>query len=694
MKKVRRISSILLINAFFLAILPILIFGVVSVFIVSGHMEREIGSKNNLLARSIRLNMALYLETAFNELNHLAENAERQLKSDTVNFQLFLDSERTKSGVFEILYVIDEKGVARAVSPYDEDYAGTSAAGQEYFVSPSGEGGRSVSKIFISPKSGGRTIALSYKGKKYISAGYLDLLVMRRVVEFGDISPRGYVLVVDPDGTIITHRNFPAVEEQMNIGRLGFVESAIEKPDENFKYDFGGERWIVSAVIHPETGWIISVVQPFSEAFQSLYQIILILAAFISSAAAFALLSAISNRRRIQHPLGKLVEMSRNIAQGRYINSYDSSSVEELNNLFRVLIIMSEEIALREKLLEQSREEYSELVNNVNSIIIKWNNKGEYTFLNRYAQEYLGFTEEELLGKSLVANTIPDTESGGRSLVNLPRDIIEHPEQYTNNENEVVKKNGERVWVHWSNSPLYDDRGRVAEILSVGTDRTLNRRIEEELAKSLREKEILIREIHHRVKNNMQIISSLLNLQAGSLRDEAAAELFQESQNRVYSMALVHELLYQSEFLSSIRFEDYIRDLVQYLRDSFNLSSGEVDFSIEVEDIFLTIDTAVPCALIINELVSNAIKHAFVGLRGGTIRISMAEKDGEYTVIIVDNGRGFPGALAYGADDQIPDLETMGLKLVYGLSQQLRGKVSITPSPGTTVTVTFPVPAG
>ena len=214
---------------------------------------------------------------------------------------------------------------------------------------------------------------------------------------------------------------------------------------------------------------------------------------------------------------------------------------------------------------------------------------------------------------------------------------------------------------------------------------------EEEARKSLREKEVLLKEVHHRVKNNLQIISSLLNLQMPHIRDSQAVELFRESQNRVISMALIHEKLYQSESLAGIDVAGYIHSLADNLLRSYGAAGQAVKLKIDAADIALDIDTVIPCALIINELVSNALKHAFPDAwrrAGGTgeVRIALHREAGHrFALTVTDNGVGLPA----GFDAQ--KCESLGLKLVGALVKQLRGAHQLGPGDGTGAgfTITF-----
>ncbi len=211
------------------------------------------------------------------------------------------------------------------------------------------------------------------------------------------------------------------------------------------------------------------------------------------------------------------------------------------------------------------------------------------------------------------------------------------------------------------------------------------KRAEEKMRTSLSEKEILLMEIHHRVKNNMQVVSSLLNLQSKYIRDKGDLHLFRDSQERVRSMALVHEKLYQSEDLTKIDFGDYIKKLTHHLCHSYNEPGKEIDIGINASDIYLTIEKAIPCALIINELVSNSLKYAFADDVGeGRIQIDFSTDDeNNYTLAVSDNGVGIP------KDVNLRQPASLGLELVNILTKQLDGNIKLDRSSGTRYTIRF-----
>ncbi len=201
---------------------------------------------------------------------------------------------------------------------------------------------------------------------------------------------------------------------------------------------------------------------------------------------------------------------------------------------------------------------------------------------------------------------------------------------------------------------------------------------------SLREKEALLREIHHRVKNNLQVISSLMSLQAERIPDEGARKMLKESQARIRSMAFIHEKLYQSRDLSKVDFASYIRSLAASLFQSYRLDPGQVRLETELEDVGIDINSAGPCGLVVNELVSNALKHAFPEGRKGTVRIGLRrEADGTITLRVADDGVGFPEALDFRKAD------SFGLQILGLLVEQLDAKIELDRTNGTAFTISF-----
>ncbi len=216
-------------------------------------------------------------------------------------------------------------------------------------------------------------------------------------------------------------------------------------------------------------------------------------------------------------------------------------------------------------------------------------------------------------------------------------------------------------------------------------DITESRQAEKQITSSLKEKEVLIKEIHHRVKNNLQIISSLLNLQSAEIQEEAASQKFKESKDRVRAMALIHERLYQSSDLARIDFAGYVRNLAAHLTRSYKIDISTIRLNLEVNSVAMNLDVAIPCGLIINELVSNAFKYAFPNGKEGEISIYFGEEtDGRLNLTVRDNGVGFSENLDAKSGD------SLGLKLVRSLTEQMGGNVSFRNQNGVACEIIIP----
>ncbi|MGB8220134.1 MAG: PAS domain S-box protein, partial [Methanoregula sp.] len=213
----------------------------------------------------------------------------------------------------------------------------------------------------------------------------------------------------------------------------------------------------------------------------------------------------------------------------------------------------------------------------------------------------------------------------------------------------------------------------------------LRNKAENEIVASLKEKEMLLKEIHHRVKNNMQVVSSLLFMQARAQKDEKVKEILKESQDRIKSIALVHEKLYQSKDFDQIDYADYLRKITDHLFESYQVDQRIITLHLNAEKAVLHIDKAVPCSLIINEMISNSLKHAFPGGRKGVITIDFKKSGDKYIVTYSDDGIGIPDSVIFDRT------ESLGMQLIRGLTKQINGSIELDKASGTKYTVTFPV---
>ena len=248
----------------------------------------------------------------------------------------------------------------------------------------------------------------------------------------------------------------------------------------------------------------------------------------------------------------------------------------------------------------------------------------------------------------------------------------------------IVDKNGKAFIVLSRGAPHTDSAGNITSWVGLHLDITERKRYEERLETSLREKEVIIKEVHHRVKNNMQVISGFLELQSNYIDDPQAIEKLNESQRRVRTMALVHEKLYQSKSLGVINAAEYIKSLVADLMNSYTISTP-VDVSVGVDDVSINLDMAIPCGLIINELVTNSLKYAFSGRGSGKLAVTMHHQaDHTFCLTVRDDGVGLP------PDYEARSTASLGTQLVSVLVRQLGGTMKTETDHGARFTITFP----
>jgi len=234
-------------------------------------------------------------------------------------------------------------------------------------------------------------------------------------------------------------------------------------------------------------------------------------------------------------------------------------------------------------------------------------------------------------------------------------------------------------------SPIKDLENNIVEVSGIAFDITKNKKNEERISQSLKEKEILLKEVHHRVKNNMQVISSILNLQSSYVTDEYALSLLKECQNRIKSMAYIHEGLYQTKNFESVNFTEYLSTLIKNLIHTYSVNSKKVKLVLNLSELFLNLDLSIPCGLIINEIISNSLKYAFTNRMDGIIFVNLAIEKEIVRIEVGDNGVGIP------AHVDIKQTQTLGLQLVDTLIEQIDGTLELDRKNGTKFIIKFKI---
>lgn len=336
-----------------------------------------------------------------------------------------------------------------------------------------------------------------------------------------------------------------------------------------------------------------------------------------------------------------------------------------------------------ERALSESEKKYKLLVTMLNEGIFMIDRNGTITFANNQLARMLGFALDEIVGKPVFSFLPPEVKDKAKQEIESERGG-----EVTQREVVMLRKDGSKLSGLMVTTPVMDVQGMSIGGLAAVIDITERKQMEKVVLASLKEKEILLKEIHHRVKNNLQIIASLLSLQSRFVTDENVLNVLKESQNRVKAMALVHERLYRSENLSEVALSDYLKFLIDNLFRFYGTNPRQVRMMFDAGDVKVDINKAIPIGLIINELVSNSLKHAFPEGKPGELSITVISEGGAIVMVVRDTGPGIP------ADFDWRNTKSLGLQLVISLVEQLDGTIELERAGGTTFTISIPKKAG
>lgn len=338
--------------------------------------------------------------------------------------------------------------------------------------------------------------------------------------------------------------------------------------------------------------------------------------------------------------------------------------------------------------LRYTEKKFRNVLDNSRDVIYQMDAKtGRYEYMSPSVKSLLGYSPEEIMngGVDFMLNlTHPDDLARMKQEVSHLGNM--QPSALKDTEFRVRDKEGNYFWVNNKRSVLREDGGETVRIIGNVRDISERKKYVDALDRSLKEKEMLLAEIHHRVKNNLSIVSSLLELQKESKGNSSREEDYQEIQSRIKSIALVHEKLYQTETFADIDLSDYIRDLSNMIINMFDSEESKVEMDQKLDSIVVNIKQAVPIGLICNELINNCYKYAFKDMNEGVISIILKREDDDVLLKVSDNGTGLPD------DFDLNGKSSLGMTLLNALTSQIRGELNVTSEPGkgTNFTIRFP----
>lgn len=548
-----------------------------------------------------------------------------------------------------------------------------------------------------------------------------------RDIHFGN---SGQAYVINRSGRIIAHTNPEIVINNTTLrerSEFTSMVSALNNEWYGSYTNFENERVVGYTCPIPGTDWLIVTELPMKEAFSATWRAILVL-----GAEAILLMFLVSYimarfvRLRVVTPMSQLREGADQVGHGNLDHRIGMTRKDEIGLLASAFDAMTGNLQQRNALvdaqtaaLQLSESRYRAIVEDQTELICRSLPDGTLTFVNEAYCRYFDKQREDLIGHSFMTfipeEDLPQVEAMLASLG--------HSNPVISFEHRVMAPDGSLRWHQWSNRVVLMDDGKVMEFASVGRDiterkhaedelRSLNlmledrvrqrtddlsrvneslrievnerKAAEEQVRASLQEKEVLLKEIHHRVKNNLQIISSLLNLQTHGIEDASTLQALRDSQTRVRSMALIHEKLYQSRSLARVDFGEYVKSLSADLFRTYRGYASGIQLDVQVEDISLHLDHAVSCGLILNELMTNALKYAFPEGKNGTIWVALySTPEHVFNLMVTDDGVGLPTNL------DIPTAKSLGLQLINNLVKQLDATIKVETSGRTSFLISF-----
>lgn len=650
---------------------------------IIGHEQREIVTREHLLfSRILTGNVESFLQNARLTLMNLSVLSASASPDD---FVLHMAKMHRLYPYFRRLAWVDSSGIVIDDIPsgrHGDDVSGllqdALTMGDAYITAP-----------YISPYFGELTVGMFIPMPRGgMILGELSLADLQKTIADTSSGQGDDVLlfITDAYGNVLAHPNKRLVETQANLGHLPLVDKARQ-----YRAGFAGlERmdgrtYLTGVSRLANTGWLVVAARPTSAVYLGLAvnQTLIMFSLF----ALFSLIIYLLNRKlqeQVVTPLGRFSGAVALLQKGDYSADLHAApaapAFRELGVLQDKFREMVAAIVEREQSLTKKAEEQALLLDNIDLQVWFLREPDLYGAVNRAHAEYAG-RSKALMARRRLAELFPADEAARFAHQNETVFRFREVVSYSSFQHDAQGR--ERI-LHITLVPKLSPGGRIEYVVCTAEDITERVGSEKSLRASLREKEVMLKEIHHRVKNNLQVVSSLLHLQSTRIDAPEAAALFAASQNRIMSMAYVHEEIYRSDDLAHINLKEYAKRLTGRLVEAL-AGPRKITLDLSLRDVHVSIDQAVPCGIILNELISNALEHAFTGRDAGRLEVILTLDQGRVRLMIHDNGVGLPPNIDLSAPS------SLGLQLVIRLVDQLRGRMSLDTGPGARFRVEFPL---
>ena len=698
MKKTVSLSRYLAGNvALFLA--PLLVGSAFSLIVLNHTLGTSFRDLNRLSTVLISNQLQEFFSHAGQAIQRVENIMDKPDQYSPASWELYLADTAQEFPFLDRIQVIGGDDRVRALYPMDSDQIGISKAGERVYEAIKKSETLYWSDSYISIAHNQPALTFGIHSGNYTLMMDLNLAwVSALATQMQTLTQLGVqIRIVDRNGVFISHPDPVMVQQRFQQAYFLDIKQHLGDLSE-LVIPGKTQRWIVTARLLPDTNWYVLLLYPQSLFLRSLYQVFAWLLVLVTLVLAGGIIFWRYRFSRIHRALLAIEGEADQISQGNYQKLQDfGEGFLEFKRIGESLDRMVTGIADRERTLQSRERGFKEILDRIELAVVSVDLAGRIQYMNPFFLRLSGYNLDEIRGSPLCeflklpSNACPFTKTIlNRATLPLERCTF-------------GLKNGQERLIDWSIVQNLDAHGRVAGATGVGHDLTDLLDKQRKIELSLKEKDILLKEIHHRVKNNLQIISSLLQLQRKANSNDPGSQdgelkALTEAANRVQSIALVHEILYDNENFATLDFRSYVESLCSYL----DLTARGQPISIRYNINYLTLDlnAAVPCALIVNEALTNVQKHAFPPEWTGDMEVQVTatqDEDGLVRIIIQDNGIGIPitrGTETENNETGAPETQDhLGLTIIHLLVEQLGGRISFRNDGGTVVMVEF-IPKG
>lgn len=681
MRREPGLKGYLIRSNFYLIMIPLIIIGVWGGIVINNMMRRVILQANELTVQAV----ADKLEEPFSRSREAINRIELTLIKTSLypreRFNQYLADIITTLPFLDSIEILDLMGHILWLSPYDESFEGISRAGEELFENIIASPGIYWSSSYISMKYNQPALSFGKKTGMYVIQCNLNL---DKIQDFADKLTGEYgsvfqIRVTDDSGTLIYHPDHAKVFER-EIQPFFHLFKSRSRQVFSTTFSEGERQFLVSGIRMPEPGWFVLVLSPVEIAFASIRGFFLIIVPILLGSAVIGLIFSWIRAHHIIKPVVQLSESALNIGLGNFKELNDfGSGFSEFRQLGFNFNSMISTIKTREEILKDQERGFREILETIQLFAIGINTGELISFVNNFTCAVSGYDRKDLLSHSWKELILPPKDNVGNPGNSMEDFPVSRPF-----ESELIRKQGDKRLVEWTGTQNYNAAGKISGLTLLGADITERKLQAQMLSASLAEKDVLMREIHHRVKNNLQLISSFLSLEAGAMNDARKGKPLFEAQNRIRSLSLIHENLYESSSMNDVDFNTYITQLSHELLSQ--VDNRGIHLKLDLAEVSLTIQEAIPCGLILNEALTNILKYAFPpeweGERNVTITLA-PNPGGIAKLAVADNGKGLSG------EYNVEKPGTLGHTMIKLLTQQLSGSLSVVSSGGTRIEVAF-----